>query len=281
MFFKRYLWFFLLILIYQETNAQVDDYPWANWVDLKRCERIKDIEVPRGFHRELYEADTYQSWLQNFPLKPYGERIHLYNGAIRPDQGRHFRILDLDVGNKNLQQCADTAIRLYAEYLYAKKMYDKIAFNFTNGSRVNFQNWVDGYRPEIRADSVVWLRKALFDQSYYNFRDYLQNIFKYAGSHSLSKELKQIIRIRDIQVGDIFIEGGFPGHTVVVVDLAKDETNDRIIFLLAQGVMPAQDIHIMKNLKDEKLSPWYELNATDKLYIPAWTFEWTDLKRFQ
>jgi len=185
------------------------------------------------------------------------------------------------VGDKNLQQCADTAIRLYAEYLYAKKKYDQIAFNFTNGSRVNFQNWVDGFRPVIQGDSIVWEKTALFDQSYTNFREYLNKVFTYAGSHSLSKELTRVKRVRDIQVGDVYIQGGFPGHVVVVVDLARDEKNDRIIFLLAQGFMPAQDIHIMKNFRDEDLSPWYEFKAADKLYTTGWIFKWTHLKRFQ
>ncbi len=44
--------------------------------------------------------------------------------------------------------------------------------------------------------------------------------------------------------------------------------------LLAQGYMPAQQIHILVNPTSRDLSPWYELTETDagKLYTPEWIF---------
>ena len=51
-------------------------------------------------------------------------------------------------------------------------------------------------------------------------------------------------------------------------------------FLLAQSYMPAQQIHILVNLANHNLSPWYELTETDSgyLYTPEWTFEKKELK---
>jgi len=112
------------------------------------------------------------------------------------------------------------------------------------------------------------------------FRKYLEVVFNYAGSASLSKELNVVKNISNIEIGDIFIQGGFPGHAVIVVDMAVSKTSGEKVFLIAQSYMPAQDIQILKNPNDEKLSPWYSSKIVDKLITPEWTFEKKNLKRF-
>ena len=44
------------------------------------------------------------------------------------DQGDQFAVVDLSVGNKDLQQCADVIMRIRAEYFYAMKHFDRIKF---------------------------------------------------------------------------------------------------------------------------------------------------------
>jgi hypothetical protein len=80
-------------------------------------------------------------------------------------------------------------------------------------------------------------------------------------------------------IGDIFIQGGFPGHAVLVTDIATNPRTGEKVFLLSQSYMPAQDIHILKNLNDPDLSPWYKLDFEDHLHTPEWTFYTDDLKR--
>jgi hypothetical protein len=48
---------------------------------------------------------------------------------------------------------------------------------------------------------------------------------------------------------------------------------------LAQSYMPAQEIHVLKNPLDGAIGPWYRVPA-ETLVTPQWTFESTDLKRF-
>jgi hypothetical protein len=86
--------------------------------------------------------------------------------------------------------------------------------------------------------------------------------------------------VKGMKGGDVFIKGGSPGHAVLVVDMACDPRTGRKIFLLAQSYMPAQDIHILKNPKDAKLSPWYDVEFGTILYTPEWVFAWSELKRF-
>jgi hypothetical protein len=81
-----------------------------------------------------------------------------------------------------------------------------------------------------------------------------------------------------MQIGDVFIKAGRPGHAVIVVDMAECEGDK--VFLLAQSFMPAQEVHILKNLQDSELSPWYDLDLEDDLQTPEWTFELQALRRF-
>ena len=43
--------------------------------------------------------------------------------------------------------------------------------------------------------------------------------------------------------------------------------------MLAQGYMPAQDIHVVKNPANEILSPWYEAGEEVVIVTPEWEFK--------
>lgn len=255
-------------------------YSWLNEDIDNEYYRIKNIPLPEGYQRVEYSPNTYQEWLRNLPLKKNHDKVYLFDCSLKLNQNAHYKIIDIDVGNKDLQQCADAIIRLYSEYLYSKKKYDYISFNFTSGDQASFNSWANGLRPIVDRNKVLWKKLDNYDLSYKNFRKYLNIVFTYAGSYSLSKELVAITNLNDLQVGDVFIQGGFPGHGVIVVDLAFDPVSNNKIFMLAQSYMPAQEIHILKNLENDSFNPWYKLKSTKKLNTPEWTFEWTDLKRF-
>lgn len=97
-------------------------------------------------------------------------------------------MLDIDVGARNLQQCADAIIRLRAEYLYISGFRDDIVFNFTSGDPARFRDWARGFRPRIHENRVKWVRSAQNDFGYRNFRNYLNTVFLYAGSGYSSAE---------------------------------------------------------------------------------------------
>ena len=79
----------------------------------------------------------------------------------------------------------------------------------------------------------------------------------------------------------MFIQGGSPGHAIIVMDVAKNDSSGDVIFLLAQSYMPAQDIHVLKNYNREDISPWFSVSdINDKLNTPEWTFYKDDLKAF-
>jgi hypothetical protein len=171
-------------------------------------------------------------------------------------------------------------IRLRAEYLYSQAKYEDIHFNFTSGDEAAYLKWAEGYRPVVHGNNVSWVRSAGRDSSHRAFREYLNSVFTYAGSYSLSLELMPVEDVEDIAIGDVFILGSFPGHAVVVVDVAVDPTSEEKVFLLAQSYMPAQDIHLLKNPADEALSPWYTTGFGNILRTPEWIFRPSHLMRW-
>ena len=237
------------------------------------------IKVPEGFERINVENDSYGQYLRNLPVKPDGEKIKLYNGDVT-NKDVHVAVLDIDVGERDLQQCADAAIRLRAEYLYGQGLYKRIHFNFTNGFNADYLNWMNGNRIVIDGNKTYWTKKTQYSNEYSSFRKYLDMVFAYAGTLSLSEEMKNET-IENMQIGDLFLKGATPGHAVIIMDMAKDNKTGEKIFLLAQSYMPAQDIHILKNPENEQLSPWYSVNFGEVLRTPEWTFDKGQLMRFQ
>lgn len=254
-------------------------YHWLTKYDTSNALNRR-ISAPPGFQRVETSPGSFGEWLQRLPLKPGKPDVFLYNGIEKRNQTAHFAVVDMDVGKSDLQQCADAVIRLRAEFLYSQHRYRDIEFDFTSGDAVHFNSWIQGYRPIVKNNTVVWVNSGDKGASYNNFRRYLTQIFIYAGSASLAKQLHPVKNIADMQIGDVFIQGGFPGHAVIVADMAVQPDSGKKVFLLAQSFMPAQDVHILVNPNDAALSPWYSLDFGEILITPEWRFNKSDLMRF-
>jgi len=224
---------------------QIKDNPYPH---------IKDIPLPPGFER--IAADPFGSFLRNTALKK-DKTVYLFNGTLKLNQDAQFAVLDITTGNRDLQQCADAVMRLRAEYFYAAKQFDHISFIDNNRKSYHF---TPPYSKE-------------------NFSRYLQRVFGMCGSASLSKQLNPVKTFTDIMPGDVIIRGGFPGHAVLVVDVAENAVKEKI-YLLAQSYMPAQDIHVLLNPMDAKLSPWYKVTDNKMIETPEYSFYTTELKRW-
>jgi len=235
--------------------------------------------VPEGYKRIDVSEGSFADYLRNIKLKPHGAKVKYYDGRTKP-LDVHEAVIDIDVGTKDLQQCADSIIRLRAEYLYKTGSYDKIRFNFTNGFNAEYSKWMNGYRINVEGNNAYWVKKTDKSNDYSTFRKYLDIVFAYAGTLSLSKELKAA-NVEDIRIGDIFIKGGTPGHCVIIMDMAENKKTGKKMFILAQGYMPAQEMHILKNETAPSISPWYEADFGDELHTPEWTFTKYDIKRFE
>lgn len=231
--------------------------------------------LPTGYSRVDTRANSFAAYLQELTLKPVGSKVQYYNGAYKTNEV-DAAVIDVTVGDKDLQQCADAVIRLRADYFYNKNQLDKIEFKLTNGFSVPFSKWIQGYRVQVVGNNCNWKLSAPAGSGKEVYQKYLDFIFSYAGTLSLAKTLHQK-PIAEIEIGDVFIRGGSPGHAIIVVDMAINEQGEKI-FLLAQSYMPAQDIHILKNLQNETNSPWYSIPTGEKMQTPEWTFGVDELK---
>lgn len=268
----------IISVCFQTNNASLI-YSWKTDYDKNNTIEFR-IPTPKGFQRTEELKGSFADWLRHLPLKPGKPPVLLYNGEQKNNQNVHCAVLDIDVGTTNIQQCADAVMRMRAEYLYSVKNYEDLHFNFTSGHNIPFKKWMEGYRTVVKGNTVSWVKSASKDNSYKTFRSYCNTIFNYAGSSSLSKELKKVENIKDIRIGDVFIVGGFPGHAVLVVDMCVNNSTGEKLFLIQQSYMPAQEIHILRNFNDPAFSPWYSVNFTGSLKTPEWTFEKNQLMRW-
>lgn len=217
---------------------------------------VKDIPLPEGYQRLPADSNSFAYWLQNVLLK-INNTVYLFDGHKKINQQAQFAVLDITVGNKDLQQCADAVMRLRAEFLFNKKRYAEIVFTDNENVMYAFAP------PYTRA----------------NFMQFMQSVFGMCGSASLAKQLKHVTNFETITAGDVLIRGGFPGHAVMVMAVAENASGKKI-FMLAQSYMPAQDIHILINPSDANLTPWYEVDKVDKIITPEYLFYKKELKKW-
>ncbi len=256
-----------------------------NWLENSACIEdaalVNQIKLPVNYKREFVEKGSFEEWLRFLPLLPENQKVMYYDGRVKPYQDGAYRVLNIDIGNSDLQQCADAIMRLKAEYHFSRGEFAKIHFNYTSGHKVSFDDWRKGKKPLLSGSKMSFSTKSIKeDNSYSNFKKYLRNIFIYAGTASLEKELNPK-DIKDVKAGDIFIKGGFPGHAVLVLDVAVHTESGKKIFLLGQSYMPAQSFHVLQNFRhDQKLSPWYPEDFGEILHTPEWEFKRTSIKEF-
>jgi hypothetical protein len=205
------------------------------------------IPPPIGYVRLPMPKKSFEEWLRNRPLKK-DKTVYLFNGRPKADQSAQFAVLDISVGSKDMQQCADAVIRLRAEFLYSQGRFSEILFRDNNGKAYSYGR---GFN------------RAEFDH-------YLDNVFIYCGTISLAKQLHSVPSYREVRIGDVLIQGGSPGHAMQIMDMAVDPSGNKV-FLLSQSYMPAQSIHLVINPSQLAISPWYTLDSAP-LRTPGWTF---------
>ncbi|MCR4584585.1 MAG: DUF4846 domain-containing protein, partial [Lachnospiraceae bacterium] len=236
--------------ITESENAEAEKkYEFINPSGMTLEERIA---VPEGYMRSEAANDSLTAFLRAYPMKEYGSEVHYYDGGVK-SYAAQIAVFDMFLGDKDLQQCADSVIRIYAEYLKKNGRQDEIAFHFVSGFLCDYKSWLAGNKVSVAGNNVSWIPGTQRTDNEETFEAYLDTVFCYASTISLKKE-SEYITLGDAKPGDIFIKAGSPGHVVMIADLCEKE--GKKAFLLAQGYMPAQDFYILRNDK-HKEDPWY------------------------
>lgn len=254
--------------IQNSTEAETEE-PWT-CIDPSGMTLKSRINTPQGYTRTACSEGSLTAFLRNYSMKEDGAHVLLYNGAKKGNQRAHAAIFALPIEAEDLQQCADSVMRVYAEYCWQMGQPEKLAFHFTNGFLTEYSKWREGYRIKVDGNQVYWVKSSGYDDSYACFQAYMRIVFSYAGTLSMDTYEARQISLHELQVGDIFLKGGSPGHVVMVVDICENEAGEKA-FLLGQGYMPAQEFHVINN-PAHRDDPWY---YEDEVNYPFRTAEYT------
>lgn len=261
------------------TTEDLQKYTWLDASTAVRPLRPSVI-APDGYARVINAKDSFGAWLRTLPLRAHGTPVKSYAGDVlhEGDDARIAGVVEIDCGKADLQQCADSAIRMHAEWLWSKGDKDAIGYHFLSGDLASWKRYAAGERPSVKGNKVTWSGSAKASDTRATFRAYLDMVFSYASTISLERESASVARA-DLLPGDFFIQGGSPGHCVLVLDVATNPAGERAA-LLGQGFMPAQDFQVLAS-SEPSLSPWFSLDDAN-IDTPFWpAFEWSSLHRFQ
>ena len=256
---------------------ELSRYAWLEAATpIRRLEQA--IGNPSGFTRVAETGDSFGAWLRGLPLRKRGTPVLSFDGKTVRDgaDDRVAAVLEMDCGTTDLQQCADSAIRLHAEWLWSRGEKSAIGYHFLSGDFATWLRYAAGERPTVSGSKVVWKATAKPSDTRSTFRSYLDMVFMFANTMSLAKESAAIAQ-GDLAPGDFFVQPGSPGHAVMLLDVATSKKGERVA-LLGQGFMPAQDFHVLSG--GGSLAPWFSLEG-ETVDTPFWDpFPWKALHRF-
>ncbi len=256
-------------------------YPWGPSATAP-ADRLdgRFSKPPSGFTRVDVAPGSFGAFLRSLPLLPEGSPVVDYRGRRLHAEGRHPNIAavaDIDVGDKDLQHCADAILRLHAEWRYGRGARD-LVYRAVSGQPLSYQGWLAGDRSFVAGKDLVVKRTAAPRRDDHAvFRGWLDDVFSWAGTPSLERDGKKVPTASETMPGDFFVMSGSPfGHAVLVLDVARDDKG-RLAVLLGQSFMPAQSFHVLAH----DGSPWFVIEPGDTLVsTPFWRpFPVTSLRR--
>ena len=206
-------------------------------------------------------ADAWAAWLQQRRVHDVQRPVRTWNGK---EVGHRARVVDMPLVRGDLQQCADSAIRLRAEWLRAQGL--PVTFHATSGDPMPWSRFAGGQTPYAEGRGLAWREGSTGE-----WNDYLRLVFTWAGTASLAQF--DTVPIEAPSPGTMLLQGGFPGHVVVILDVAR--TEDQTWLLIGEGFMPAQDFHV-------ELGPehgWWPWDG--QLDLGHWRFTAEHLRAFR
>jgi hypothetical protein len=238
---------------------------------------------PEGFVRVPVDPGSFGAFLRTLPLAAPGTKLLAFDGRPLYDDGAHdavAAIVAIDVGKADLQQCADSVIRMHAEWLWSRGEQKRAEYKTLSGLPLSFDRWTRGHRTHLEGSKLVEAPGAapIPSPSHTQYRAWLDGVFAWANTASLARDTRPV-SLAELAPGDFMVMEGVPfGHAVLVLDVAK-APDGRLALLLGQGYMPAQRFHV---LRPQAASPWFVVDKDAKeIATPFWKpFPTSALRRF-
>ena len=263
-------------------TADPKRYPWlADDRDFPKPDASLEqrFPVPPGYTRVKVPPGSFSEWLRTLPMAPEGTPAKSFDGkeTLAADDDYLAGVVAIDTGNPDLQQSSDVIIRLHAEYLWSRGEKDKISYLSATKLNMPFARWEKGQRLIPNGPNVFWVIKGKpAEVDHAEFRKYLDAVFNWANSTSLSPRSTPVSEPRDLVAGDFFLQSGEPNHVAVVLDVADKPSGERVA-LLGQARNPAESIHVVR---PGKATPWFSVRPPVPVLTPhSKALAWSDLRR--
>ena len=248
-------------------------YPWLAGLmpEDSPLEPLHDrFPTPVGLTRVAVDAGGFAAWLRDVPVRADRRTVLDYRGRTVPAAAA--AVVALDLGDGDLQQCADTIIRLHAEFMWATGRSADAAYHFTSGHQSSWPAWLAGERFHIQGARVERLAGPARREDHATFRAWLQHLFRYSGTLSMALDSRSVGVDEAVAAGDFFVDPGSPGHAVMVLDVGVSRDGRRW-GLVGQGYTPAQELHILTAAWPDVIEGvWFALpeGQHDTLEVPSW-----------
>lgn len=258
-------------------------YPWfdASTLGVPRAEGTLEQRFPTepGFSRVKLNLGSFGAFLRTLPLTAPNTPVLSYRGDVirEGDHPNVAAVVAIDVGTRDLQQCADAIIRVHAEWRYARGHRDHV-YKAASGTKLSFARYAAGDRLRVDGNSLSFVTGARpAEPTHALLRTWLDDVFGWANTGALSRDGERV-KLTDLRPGDFFVLTGVPyGHAVLVLDMAEDARGRRAL-LLGQSFVPAQNMHV---LRPNVSTAWFVVNeAEGAVSTPFWEpFPFESLRR--
>ena len=255
-------------------------YPWHGDDSIDALPAVDSLQgrypAPDGFERVELASDSFGAWLRGLPLAAPATPVRAHDGKqlYDLDDPRIAAVSTLDVGSRDLQQCADVVMRLHAEWRWHLGQVDDLAYP-SGGGPIPWSRYLRGETPVVVGNSFRWRGGRPRQPIHAQFRRYLDQVFSWANTVSLARHATKPAP-DEVRPGDFFVLPGSPGHTVLLLDIAR-APDGRTVALIGQSYMPAQSFQVLRAASGRV---WFELDAGRDVATPFWRpFPWTALRR--
>jgi len=223
------------------------NYSYLFNYDKKNSVKIANsISKPKSLKLVDVKKWSFSEWVRNFPLKKETDWVYSFLWKKIWAKNRVSWVLNLDVW-KN-QECADTAMRIWWEYLFAKHKTEDLNFKLENDTK-----------------NPIFVKNL--DRR--SFKKYFQYQFAYSSSYSLKRDLKTI-QENKVLPWDLIVLRKYwtkTWHVFVIMEVAKSLVDWKLKVMLWQWDIPAENFFILKNKPFNRWYTYYHDEFTEKSNI--------------
>ena len=228
-----------------------------NFINTKGTTLETRIPTPKGYTRE---QSDFAHFLQTYPLKENGSPILLYNGKKKWDQSAQIAVFKLPIENENLQQCADSVMRVYAEYYWHTKQYDKIQFHLSDGFLLSYIKWREGYRVVIKNDHASYVKSASYDDSGVTGEKSCWVLEAGAYGIYVGTDVRSAKKVCEVQLDELCVISRLeealapvqPYERLVPVETGKKGTDGETVLEIGKQAAPLRSVDLAERIRTER-----------------------------